>query len=113
MNISDLESRNYFRVPGDYVPLNGNYFYQKTIRDNGFMLFFINVIVYDWEQSSFGFKTGLSFVANVHFYTVDENQKSITFDLNLHCDDMTVEQMEAFCHSVYVNMKCVPDIHNN
>ncbi len=82
--------------------------YQLCVRspDIG-KLYFINVYVYDKElhKSWLSIPSGrYSYQAECQF--VDEN--GYTFDVVLHHDWKTIEEMEGFFEKMYRNMNCVP-----
>lgn len=76
--------------------------YQLCVRSSDVgKLYFINVYVYDLTKLGLD---RISYQAECQF--VDEN--GFTFDVVLHRDWKTIEQMEGFFEKMYESMDCVP-----
>lgn len=82
--------------------------YQLCVRSSDIgKLYFINVYVYDLTKLGYSRTRQLdriSYQAECQF--VDEN--GFTFDVVLHRDWKTIEQMEGFFEKMYESMDCVP-----
>ena len=92
--------------------------YQKTIytSDGCTKLYFLNAYVY--LPKTYGnyspngqnqHTTEWSVMFNSRFYLDNDN----SFDIDLHSDNMSIEDVFNFYTKAYESMDCIPDVHNN
>ena len=114
MDIKQQLAERYqsFPVP---IGMHADSAHQLCIRaDDGSKLYFINVYMYDYGKitgfvprvlaclATFGDQFG--YQAECYF----KGEDGLAFDVMLHHDWKTIEQMETFFHKMYHNMNCKP-----
>lgn len=88
-----------FPVPVTYHAESAH---QLCVRaDDGSKLYFINVYIYDHRKIG---HSRVAYQAECNF----TDESGFSFDVVLHHDWKTIEQMEGFFEKVYRNMNCKP-----
>ena len=103
MDIKQQLAERYQSIPGP-IGMHAESAHQLCIRaDDGSKLYFINVYMYDHGKIT-GLVPKIGYQAECCFTGED----GLMFDVILHHDWKTIEQMENFFHKMYHSMDCKP-----
>lgn len=92
-------------------PFTSNKMYQKCVRgaDRNIRCYYINVYIWCWPTGD----TSVSCGARLYLPEGNALVGSTGFDVNLSVTpDTTIECIEDFFGNTYVQLNCVPDLHN-